>query len=96
MDWIDISGWGYVIEQPTVLIRIENNENLDMDSCAHLSPADRNHVAVRTTHLVISKLEPPTLPMMMSLMAMMMSIRMKISDNYNEERPDEHSTKRGS
>ena len=66
-----------------MLIRIENNENLDMDSCAHLSPADRNHVAVRTTHLVILKLEPPTLPMMMSLMAMM-SIGMKISDNYEE------------
>ena len=29
-----------------------------MASCAHLSPADRNHVAVRITHLVISKLEP--------------------------------------
>merc|ERR1719469_877454 len=23
---------------------------LDMDSCAHLSPADRNHVKVSTTH----------------------------------------------
>ena len=78
-----------------LLGQLKNNENLDMDSCAHLSPADRNHVAVRTTHLVISKLEPPTLPMMMSLMAMM-SIGMKISDNYNKERPDEHSTKRGS
>ena len=31
---------------------MENNKNLDIDSCAHLSPADRNHVAVRTTHLI--------------------------------------------
>ena len=29
-----------------------NNKNLDIDSCAHLSPADRNQVAVRTTHLI--------------------------------------------
>ena len=29
--------------------------NLDIDSCAHLSPAERNQVAVRITHLKIKK-----------------------------------------
>ena len=59
-----------------LLGQLKNNENLDMDSCAHLSPADRNHVAVRTTHLVILKL----------MMMLLMPIRMRFNDNYDAAR----------